>query len=63
MTHFFLVDMAELLEYAVGQIPNFRGIKYTSNDLAGAYAALKAADERYTVFIGGDYVSWYLDLI
>ncbi|XP_076268738.1 N-acetylneuraminate lyase-like isoform X2 [Rhynchophorus ferrugineus] len=50
------IDMAEMLEMASGQIPNLKGIKYTSNDLAGGYAALQAVNGRYTVFIGGDYL-------
>lgn len=50
------IDMADFLEQAASQVPNLKGIKYTSNDLAGGYAALKAAHGRYRVFIGGDYL-------
>ncbi|KAL1512715.1 hypothetical protein ABEB36_002258 [Hypothenemus hampei] len=50
------IDMAEFLEQAAEQIPNLKGIKYTSNDLAGAYSALKAARGKFTIFIGGDYL-------
>ncbi|CAH1123910.1 unnamed protein product [Ceutorhynchus assimilis] len=50
------IDMAEFLEQASNQIPNLKGIKYTSNDLAKGYAALRAAKGKFTVFIGGDYL-------
>lgn len=49
--------MAELLEQASEQVPNLRGVKYTSNDLAGAHAALRAVNAKYTIFIGSDTVS------
>lgn len=49
--------MGEFLEQANGQIPNLKGIKYTSSDLAGGHAALRAANGKYTIIIGGEAVS------
>lgn len=48
------INMEQFLEQSVGQIPTFHGIKYTSNDLAEGYNALKAANGRYAVFLGAD---------
>ncbi|XP_060522437.1 N-acetylneuraminate lyase-like [Cylas formicarius] len=48
------IDMAQFLEESTNQLPTLKGIKFTSNDLAAGYAALKAAGGRFTVFIGGD---------
>ncbi|KAH1015405.1 N-acetylneuraminate lyase [Dendroctonus ponderosae] len=50
------IDMGEFLEQANGQIPNLKGIKYTSSDLAGGHAALRAANGKYTIIIGGEAV-------
>lgn len=49
--------MEKFLNLSVGKIPTFRGIKYTNNDLSEGYNALKAADGRYSVFLGADTVS------
>ncbi|KAF7283997.1 hypothetical protein GWI33_022814 [Rhynchophorus ferrugineus] len=48
------INMEQFLNQSVGQIPTFHGIKYTSNDLAEGYNALKAAGGRYAVFLGAD---------
>ncbi|XP_050312827.1 N-acetylneuraminate lyase-like [Anthonomus grandis grandis] len=51
------IDMAEFLRQSKDQLPNLVGIKYTSNDLVGAYAALtEASSQGKTVFMGGDYL-------
>lgn len=51
--------MARFLKDSYEKINTFVGIKYTSNDLDGAAAALKASGSRYTVFIGSNSVSIY----
>ncbi|KAJ8925400.1 hypothetical protein NQ315_009232 [Exocentrus adspersus] len=48
------IDMADFLNQSVGKIPTFHGIKYTSNDLSGGAAALRANDGKYAVFLGAD---------
>lgn len=48
-----------MMELAVDRLPTFVGIKYTSNDLDGGAAALKANNGKYAVFLGADTV--YLD--
>lgn len=37
-------------------IPNFAGIKFTSNDLEEGSQALLVANNRYVVFLGSDQV-------
>lgn len=49
--------MAQFLNESVGKIPTFHGIKYTSNDLDGGAAALKANNGKYAVFLGADTVT------
>lgn len=49
--------MEDFLNLSVGQIPTFKGIKFTSNDLSEGYNALNAAGGRYAVFLGADTVS------
>ncbi|XP_066154843.1 N-acetylneuraminate lyase-like isoform X1 [Euwallacea fornicatus] len=50
------IDMAEFLNEASHQVPNLKGVKYASNDLAVAHAALRAANGKYRIFIGSDHV-------
>ncbi|XP_014219182.1 N-acetylneuraminate lyase isoform X1 [Copidosoma floridanum] len=47
------VHMGRFLEYVGDKIPNFAGIKFTSNDLDEAYQAL-TANGRFAVFLGSD---------
>ncbi|XP_018568553.2 N-acetylneuraminate lyase-like isoform X1 [Anoplophora glabripennis] len=48
------INMAQFLNESVGKIPTFHGIKYTSNDLDGGVAALRANNGKYAVFLGAD---------
>ncbi|KAJ8946426.1 hypothetical protein NQ318_014412 [Aromia moschata] len=48
------LNMGQFLNESVGQIPTFCGIKYTSNDLDGGAAALRANNGKYAVFLGAD---------
>ncbi|KAJ8952243.1 hypothetical protein NQ314_007575 [Rhamnusium bicolor] len=43
------INMANFLNESVGKIPTFHGIKYTSNDLDGGAAALRANDGKYAL--------------
>nr|CAI5869694.1 unnamed protein product [Callosobruchus analis] len=48
------INMGKFLNEIAGQVPTFQGIKYTSNDLDGGLAALKANKGNYAVFLGAD---------
>nr|XP_023022964.1 N-acetylneuraminate lyase-like [Leptinotarsa decemlineata] len=48
------INMAQFMNEAAKELPTFQGIKYTSNDLDGGAAALKANDGKYAVFLGAD---------
>lgn len=45
------VDMEEVFNLSVGQLPTFHGMKYAAKDLSEAYNALKAANGRHTVMV------------
>lgn len=49
--------MGQFLEYVAGKIPNFRGIKFTSNNLDEGMQAVKANNGQFAVFLGADTVS------
>ncbi|CAG9815993.1 unnamed protein product [Phaedon cochleariae] len=51
--------MATLLNEAASELPTFQGIKYSSTDLEGAAAALRANNRQYAVFLGSNTV-WKL---
>ncbi|XP_019868861.1 N-acetylneuraminate lyase isoform X2 [Aethina tumida] len=48
------VHMGQFLEYVAGKIPNFRGIKFTSNNLDEGMQAVKANNGQFAVFLGAD---------
>ncbi|XP_060520137.1 N-acetylneuraminate lyase-like [Cylas formicarius] len=48
------VNMEDFLNQVGNQIPSFKGIKYTSNDLSAGYDATKAAGGKFAVFLGAD---------
>ncbi|KAG5874038.1 hypothetical protein JTB14_008000 [Gonioctena quinquepunctata] len=48
------INMVQFMNEAAGVLPTFQGIKYTSNDLDGGAAALKANNGKYAVFLGAD---------
>lgn len=48
--------MPEFLQKIKDQIPTFVGIKFTSNDLAEAYQAMRVENKKYSVFLGSDQV-------
>nr|CAH7768349.1 unnamed protein product [Callosobruchus chinensis] len=48
------INMGKFLNEIPSQVPTFQGIKYTSNDLDGGLAALKANKGNYAVFLGAD---------
>ncbi|KAB0804343.1 hypothetical protein PPYR_01313 [Photinus pyralis] len=50
------LHMGEFLNKVQGSIPTLSGIKFTSTVLDEGYAALKACNERFTVFLGSDTV-------
>lgn len=52
--------MAQFLNESVGKLPTLQGIKYTSNDLDGGVAALKANNGKYAIFLGADTVIFNL---
>lgn len=52
----FVVNMGKFLETVDGQIPNFVGIKYTSNDVPLGLEAIKAKRGKFAVFLGCDQV-------
>lgn len=45
-----------MMELAIDRLPTFVGIKYTSNDLDGGVAALRANHGKCAVFLGADTV-------
>ncbi|CAG9823226.1 unnamed protein product [Phaedon cochleariae] len=51
------LNMATLMNEAASELPTFQGIKYTSVDLEGGAAALKANNGKYAVFLGSDTVN------
>ncbi|KAK5647633.1 hypothetical protein RI129_002525 [Pyrocoelia pectoralis] len=50
------LHMGEFLNKVQDTIPTFNGIKFTSTVLDEGYAAVKACNERYTIFLGADTV-------
>ncbi|CAH1105599.1 unnamed protein product [Psylliodes chrysocephalus] len=48
------INMEQFLNQVGEVIPNFKGIKYTSNDLDGGLAALRVKNRQFAVFLGAD---------
>ncbi|XP_072378537.1 N-acetylneuraminate lyase-like [Diabrotica undecimpunctata] len=48
------INMEKFIKEALKKIPTFRGIKYTSTDLEGGIAALRASEGKSAVFLGAD---------
>ncbi|CAG9822939.1 unnamed protein product [Phaedon cochleariae] len=46
------LNMAALMNEAASELPTFQGIKYSTVDLEGGVAALKACNGKYEVFLG-----------
>lgn len=49
--------MEQFLNQVGEVIPNFKGIKYSSNDLDAGLAALRVKNRKYAVFLGANTVS------
>lgn len=56
----FSVDMAEFLKAAVTNVPTLAGIKFTHNNLEEGSRCLRINDGKFSVFLGNDYVMYYL---
>lgn len=52
----FSVDMGEFLNEITGKVPTFVGIKYTDKNMEQGYRAIKANNEKFSVFLGCDQV-------
>lgn len=52
MFYFIAVDMSDFMDLAEKEIPNFQGIKYTSDDLDAL--PISALTPKRTIFIGSD---------
>lgn len=48
---------------ATARIPNFKGIKFTSNDLSEAAQVLRALKDGQEMFLGADTVSCYSAMV
>lgn len=52
--------MAEFLKAAVTNVPTLAGIKFTHNNLEEGSRCLRINDGKFSVFLGNDYVIYYL---
>lgn len=53
------VSMPAFVTAATASIPNFKGLKFTSNDLSEGAQVLRALNSDQEMFLGGDSVSFY----
>lgn len=53
----FSVNMPAFVTAATASIPNFKGIKFTSNDLSEGAQVLRALKDGQEMFLGADTVS------
>lgn len=56
----FSVNMPAFVKAATAKIPNFKGIKFTSNDLAEGAQVLRALVDDQEMFLGADTVSYII---
>lgn len=54
----FSVNMPLFVKEASNRISNFKGIKFTSNDLAEAAQVLRVLKDDQEIFLGADTVSY-----
>lgn len=52
--------MAEFLKAAITSVPTLAGIKFTHNNLEEGSRCLRINDGKFSVFLGNDYVMYYL---
>ena len=52
--------MPAFVAAATAAIPNFRGLKFTSNDLSEGAQVLRTLKDGQQMFLGGDTVSMHM---
>lgn len=57
---FFTVNMREFVIKATECIPNFKGLKFTSNDLSEAAQVHRVLKEDQVLFLGAETVRYFL---